>query len=203
MKCLPIEGMTEAKITSEYGIRIHPISKVQSKHNGIDIGYPAGTKVHSVDDGKVVVSKMQGNGKGLGNYIVIKHSNYYSLYAHLAARMCQAGEKVSAGKVIGFVGSTGDSTGPHLHFACCTLYVSDNVNKSAFYDPEKELRELIEEASEVVKKINILADGEKTTVSVINKNNENYIRLRDLELLDSRIKVSYNKIQRLPEVKTK
>ncbi len=85
-------------------------------HKGQDIAAPMGTKVKSVDDGEVVRSTPTEQSGGYGNFIVIKHKDYYSAYGHLSKREVQKGDKVKRGELIGLVGSTGQSTGPHLHF---------------------------------------------------------------------------------------
>lgn len=85
-------------------------------HKGQDIAAPTGTKVKSVADGVVVRSSPVEQGGGYGNFIVIKHDNFYSAYGHLSKREVNKGDKVKKGELIGLVGSTGQSTGPHLHF---------------------------------------------------------------------------------------
>lgn len=86
--------------------------------NGIDIGSARGTPIHSAADGTVIISRSNGawNG-GYGNYIVITHGNgTQTLYSHLRSTIVSAGQPVSGGQIIGYVGSTGRATGPHLHF---------------------------------------------------------------------------------------
>jgi hypothetical protein len=85
-------------------------------HKGQDIAAPTGTKVKSVDDGVVVRSSPVEQGGGYGNFIVIKHKDFYSAYGHLSKREVNKGDTVKRGQLIGLVGSTGLSTGPHLHF---------------------------------------------------------------------------------------
>jgi len=117
------------KITSEYGSRVHPISGVKKKHNGIDIGEVGAvgtTNVIAVQSGVVIKTvnscKSYGNkscGGGYGNYIMISHSDgKYTLYAHLHENtlMVKKNDVVKQGQVIAKVGSSGNSTGPHLHF---------------------------------------------------------------------------------------
>lgn len=101
-------------ITSPFGYRIHPITGRYTLHNGIDYGSPYGAPVYAVAEGKVVTS---GYDEFSGNKIAIKHSdNSTSWYMHLSARLVRAGAKVSPHQMIGRVGSTGRSTGAHLHF---------------------------------------------------------------------------------------
>jgi len=101
-------------ITSLFGTRFHPIHHVWKSHNGIDIGASYGTNVYAADGGTVVTSVYSSS---YGNYIVINHGNgMTTLYAHMSQRLVSEGETVHQGEVIGYVGSTGYSTGPHLHF---------------------------------------------------------------------------------------
>lgn len=101
-------------VTSAFGRRVHPITGQMKSHNGIDYGNPTGTPVYAVAEGVVVVS---GYDDLSGNKIAIKHrDDYVSYYMHLSARSVGVGAKVSARQPIGKVGSTGRSTGPHLHF---------------------------------------------------------------------------------------
>lgn len=100
-------------ITSPYGMRIHPKSSEKKIHKGIDIGAQKGDIVIAVKDGRVVESRMT---KGYGNMIIIEHDKKTkTLYAHLNSRSVKEGEIVKGGEEIGTVGSTGISTGPHLH----------------------------------------------------------------------------------------
>lgn len=101
-------------ITSLFGTRLHPIYNYYRTHYGVDIGAYYGSDIIAADRGTVTVSAYHWS---YGNYIVINHGNgYVTLYAHLSSRLVSAGDEVSQGEVIGLVGSTGDSTGPHLHF---------------------------------------------------------------------------------------
>ena len=101
-------------ITSPYGSRIHPITGKRTVHQGVDYGSPKGSAVHAVANGVVTVS---GFDNLSGNKIAIKHrDNSVSWYMHMSSRGVGVGAQVSAGQVIGRVGSTGRSTGPHLHF---------------------------------------------------------------------------------------
>lgn len=109
----PVPGRTT--ISSPYGNRIHPIYKVKKFHTGIDIPAPKGTKVVAANSGKILVKTYS---SGYGNYIVIDHGGgQATLYAHLSGfANFKVGDAVSVGEVIGYVGSTGLSTGNHLHF---------------------------------------------------------------------------------------
>lgn len=86
-------------------------------YNGIDLGAPAGTAVYAAASGEVIVSKQGGWNGGYGNYVVIRHANgTQTLYAHHTSNAVAVGQQVKQGQVIGYVGSTGRSTGNHLHF---------------------------------------------------------------------------------------
>ena len=86
-------------------------------HNGIDLGAPVGTQVLASGDGRVILAKSGGYNGGYGNYVAIAHPNgTQTLYGHLSAIFVVQGQSVAQGETIGKVGSTGRSTGPHLHF---------------------------------------------------------------------------------------
>ncbi|MBW8308248.1 MAG: peptidoglycan DD-metalloendopeptidase family protein [Candidatus Paracaedibacteraceae bacterium] len=105
---------TKMRITSRFGRRTHPILGYSKVHKGIDFGAPTGTPVSSAGDG--VVMKAGWNG-AYGNYILIKHNSQYSTaYAHLSKINVKTGQKVRQRQMIGAVGTTGRSTGPHLHY---------------------------------------------------------------------------------------
>ncbi|MFA6341931.1 MAG: M23 family metallopeptidase, partial [Fibrobacteraceae bacterium] len=101
-------------ITSSFGSRIHPITGKRTMHNGVDYGSPKGSPVYAVAAGTVVTS---GYDEFSGNKIAVRHADRFtSWYLHLSARGVSVGAKVNARQMIGRVGSTGRSTGPHLHF---------------------------------------------------------------------------------------
>jgi murein DD-endopeptidase MepM/ murein hydrolase activator NlpD len=102
------------RVTSLFGTRLHPIYNTYRYHAGIDIGASRGSNCVAADTGTVITSKYSSS---YGNYIVISHGNgTTTLYAHLDSRLVKDGDTVSQGDVIGKIGSTGASTGPHLHF---------------------------------------------------------------------------------------
>ncbi|MGE5380659.1 MAG: murein hydrolase activator EnvC family protein [Methylocystaceae bacterium] len=108
----PAPGYT--RITSDYGMRYHPILKQRKLHTGMDIGAPTGAKIVAADSGKVIY---RGSLGGYGNVIIIDHGGGIStLYAHMSAFVAKNGQEVERGTQIGKVGSTGWATGPHLHF---------------------------------------------------------------------------------------
>ena len=103
-------------ITSRQGPRTHPITGEYKNHGGTDIGASYGSAIYAADSGTVVRSSDGWNG-GWGNYVMIDHGNgMQTLYAHMSSRAVSVGQTVSRGQTIGYVGSTGMSTGPHLHF---------------------------------------------------------------------------------------
>lgn len=106
---------TPAPITSLFGWRTHPIFGDRRFHSGTDIGAPSGTPVLAVKDGEVSVADYLG---GYGYTVILRHENstQETRYAHLSRILVEPGEAVKQGEVVGLVGSTGNSTGPHLHF---------------------------------------------------------------------------------------
>jgi len=109
----PING---ARLSSSFGMRKHPILGFNKMHKGTDFAAPEGTPIMASGDGKIVRARWCGGG---GNCIKIKHnSTYETIYAHLKnfAKGIKEGRKVKQGQIIGYVGSTGMSTGPHLHY---------------------------------------------------------------------------------------
>lgn len=178
-----------------FGMRTHPITKALALHEGIDVSRPTGTPVYAAADGVVIVSQMQSNGRGYGEYIVIRHQSAYdTIYAHLSKRAVAHGNVVKAGQLIGAVGSTGDSTGPHLHFGLCAQFTAP---KRQWMDPLPYLVSLEEEMKELVKEIDVEINGKIKQVKSIMKDNENYIRLRDLSDL---AEIKYDEARKLPIV---
>tara|TARA_Y100001970_G_scaffold288076_1_gene414309 strand:+ start:489 stop:1793 length:1305 start_codon:yes stop_codon:yes gene_type:complete len=109
----PIDG---ARLSSSYGMRKHPILGYNKMHRGIDFAAPTGTPIYAGGNG---VIEFVGRNGGYGNYIRIRHNNEYkTAYAHLSSfnKGITKGARVNQGDIIGFVGSTGRSTGPHLHY---------------------------------------------------------------------------------------
>lgn len=120
------------RLTSQFGYRIHPITGKAHSHTGIDIPAPGGTSILAAKSGQVVTSAYH---YSYGNYVVIDHGNGNStLYAHMSSRAVSEGQMVTQGQVIGYVGTTGSSTGNHLH-----LEVRENYNR---VDPESKYKSL-------------------------------------------------------------
>ncbi|GMO36710.1 MAG: hypothetical protein Ta2F_12710 [Termitinemataceae bacterium] len=106
--------VSSRRVTSRYGYRISPISGVRGFHSGLDIGASTGVPIRAAMSGRVIST---GYSNVYGNYVVISHhSNYRTLYGHMSVIRTKPGAFVGAGERIGDVGSTGQSTGPHLHF---------------------------------------------------------------------------------------
>lgn len=119
-----------SRITSPYGTRFDPIFKTKKMHTGVDIGAPMSATIVAAASGKVVVAGW--SSRGYGNYVVIQHEGSFStLYAHMSKILVTKGQTVSKGTTIGKVGSTGYSTGPHLHFE--VLINGDDVNPMQYY----------------------------------------------------------------------
>ncbi|HHO51831.1 MAG TPA: M23 family metallopeptidase [Deltaproteobacteria bacterium] len=106
-----VEG---GRITSRFGPRLHPILGTWQRHDGIDIAAPRGSAIHSAAAGIVRSAALQG---GYGNLVVLDHGGgVETRYAHCDAISVEVGQRVEAGEILGTVGSTGRTTGPHLHF---------------------------------------------------------------------------------------
>jgi len=110
----PLIWPARGNVTSPYGWRIHPVTRQGDFHAAIDIAAPPGTPVQATADGVVRFSGWQ---SGYGQVIVVEHKyGYRTVYGHLSARRFNAGDRVTRGTVIGAIGNTGTSTGPHLHY---------------------------------------------------------------------------------------
>jgi murein DD-endopeptidase MepM/ murein hydrolase activator NlpD len=123
--------LDSVRITSSFGMRLHPILGFSRMHAGIDFGAPVGTPVFAAGDGVVVKAAWAG---GYGRWLQIKHSGGYETgYGHLSRWAVKAGQHVHQGQVVAYVGSTGLSTGPHLHYE--TMLNGKKMNPSAFKSP--------------------------------------------------------------------
>jgi murein DD-endopeptidase MepM/ murein hydrolase activator NlpD len=146
----PIANQDLSRIASGFGFRIHPIYKVPKMHTGIDFSAPTGTPIYATGNGTIMNDQDLRN-SGYGNYVLIDHGfGYQSLYAHVSRSIVRVGQKVKRGDVIAFVGNTGRSTAPHLHYEVIKNGVKINPINFFFNDlsPE-EYDRLIEMASNV------------------------------------------------------
>jgi murein DD-endopeptidase MepM/ murein hydrolase activator NlpD len=110
----PVQGGV-GRITTYFGPAIHPFTHQMYLHMGVDIAYRPGVPVVAAADGKVVEKRYEA--LGFGNYVVIRHRyGFYTKYAHMEQVYVHEGDEVKQGQMIGRMGSTGLSTGPHLHF---------------------------------------------------------------------------------------
>lgn len=108
-----IKGLS--RVASGFGYRIHPIYKTSIMHEGIDFTAPIGTEIYATGNG--VIQKVEYNGRGYGNNVVINHGfGYQTLYGHMSRFKVRVGQRVNRGDIIGYVGNTGASTGPHVHY---------------------------------------------------------------------------------------
>ena len=111
----PVANKDLKRMTSGYGYRIHPIYKTRKMHYGMDYSAKVGTEIYATGDG--VISKVKRSKRGYGNYVKINHGfGYETLYAHMSRYIVKKGQKVKRGEVIGYVGNSGISTAPHLHY---------------------------------------------------------------------------------------
>ena len=111
----PVSDKDLTRVASGFGMRIDPVYKVPKFHAGLDFTSPVGTPIYATADG--VVSDAGFNAGGYGNRVVISHGyGYETLYGHMYRIKARVGQKIKRGEVIGYVGSTGKSTGPHCHY---------------------------------------------------------------------------------------
>jgi len=135
----PLDG---ARLSSNFGMRKHPISGFNKMHKGIDFAAPKGTPVYAGGNGVVEMAGVNG---GYGKYIRIRHNNEYkTAYAHLSSfkKRIKKGVRVNQGEVIGYVGSTGKSTGPHLHYEI--IYQNKQINPLTLKLPSGKILKGIE-----------------------------------------------------------
>ena len=122
---MPVTGT----LTSPFGMRLHPVLGYYRMHNGIDLAAAQGTPIYATRAGKVTTCSYQAG--GAGNYVSINHlDGFSSIYMHMTHYVVSPGQSVSQGQLIGYVGSTGISTGPHLHFGIS--YAGTYVNPLAY-----------------------------------------------------------------------
>ncbi|MBU1759819.1 MAG: M23 family metallopeptidase, partial [Bacteroidetes bacterium] len=110
----PIDSRKLRGSISGFGYRMHPIYKIRKMHEGLDFAAPIGTPIYATGDGVVIAA---GGERGYGNRIMISHGyGYVTKYAHMSKFKARKGQRVHRGDVIGYVGNTGASTGPHCHY---------------------------------------------------------------------------------------
>ncbi len=126
----PISNKRLRHMASGFGFRIHPIYKTSKMHTGMDFTAPTGTPIYATGDG--VVIEADASRRGYGNHVVINHGyGYKTLYGHMSRIKVRRGQSVKRGEVIGFVGNTGTSTAPHLHYE--VIKNGKHINPINFY----------------------------------------------------------------------
>ncbi len=111
----PVRNENLKQMASGFGYRSDPFTKVRKFHEGMDFSAKTGTPIYATGDG--VVERADNTASGFGNHIVLRHGfGYETLYGHLSKYNCRAGQRVKRGDIIGYVGSTGRSEAPHLHY---------------------------------------------------------------------------------------
>ncbi len=127
----PVDNM---RLTSSFGMRVHPVLGKRMRHNGIDIPAATGTPIYAPADG--VVGRAQRLG-GYGNYAEIEHGNgIQTRFGHMSRIAVTPGQRIKQGQLVGYVGSTGRSTGPHLHYE--VRIAGTPVNPIPFVQPETQ-----------------------------------------------------------------
>ena len=154
----PING---ARLSSGFGMRKHPIKGFSAMHKGVDFGAPSGTPIFAAGDG--ILEKV-GWLNGYGRYILIRHnSTYKTAYAHMSgwAKGIRRGARVNQGQIIGYVGSTGNSTGPHLHYEILIngkqvnpLKVKMPSGKPVNFKDKKAFLKIIQKIKQEISKLN-------------------------------------------------
>ena len=110
----PVSNKQLTRIASGFGMRIHPIYGIAKMHNGLDFTAPQGTPIYATGDGQITTAGM---GTGTGNHVIINHGyGYETEYMHMVRIKARPGQRVKRGEIIGWVGNTGASTGPHCHY---------------------------------------------------------------------------------------
>lgn len=152
-----------ASLTSLFGWRVHPIVGARRFHSGTDLGAPLGTPVVATQSGQVTVSDFLG---GYGLTVILHHNNgtLESRYTHLSRLLVRAGEQVEQGEVIGLVGSTGNSTGPHLHFELRQLA----ENGWVVLNPDSLMRQMLGTLAQALGN-SLVALSENSTVETVVK----------------------------------
>ncbi len=127
---MPISSKFLRHAPGGFGWRTHPIYKSQEFHPGMDFAAPEGTPIYATGDG--VVERADNTAQGYGNHVVLNHSyGYQTLYGHMTKMAVKVGQKIKRGQVIGYVGSTGLSTAPHVHYE--VIKNGEKMNPVNFY----------------------------------------------------------------------
>ena len=146
----PISNEDLTRMASGFGRRIDPIYKTKKFHYGMDFAAPIGTPIYATGNGLIKKIKKSRSKKDYGNYILIDHGyDYESFYAHLDKILVSKGKKVKRGDLIGYVGNTGKSTAPHLHYE--VRYKKEKINPVNFYHSDltpKEYEQMLLIASQ-------------------------------------------------------
>lgn len=151
----PIDNKDLKRTASGWGFRIHPIYKIRKFHYGIDFTARTGTPIYSTGKGKIqfTIPESSRDSKGYGNLIIIDHGyGYQTLYAHMSKFALKPGDVVERGDIIGYVGNTGLSTGPHLHYEVIRNGIKVNPVHYFFNDLTPEEYHRIVEISTTIKK---------------------------------------------------
>ncbi len=147
-------GPVQGKISSPFGFRMDPFTNQRRFHAGIDIAAPQNTPIYALQEGIIIFSGYKG---GYGNCVIIDHHypdiqkipRLQTKYAHNSKNVVQVGQRVKRGDVIGYIGSTGRSTGPHLHFE--VIYKGNRINPIEYI---KKLPEYLDYVAYIRKKKN-------------------------------------------------
>ena len=132
------------RISSPFGMRVHPIYGDYRLHSGIDLGAYEETPIYAAKDGTVIVATYDSSA---GNYVVIDHGDgFQSRYLHMCFYVATPGQEVKQGDLIGYVGQTGDATGPHLHFT--VTYNGEYIDPMLVIDFEAALAKMQAEEAE-------------------------------------------------------
>lgn len=144
----PVKNEDLTRVASGYGYRTDPFTKARKFHHGMDFSSPRGTPVYATGDG--VAKRVDNRATGYGNHIVVDHGyGYESLYAHLYKYNVKVGQKVQRGDIIAFVGSTGRSQAPHLHYE--VFKDGERINPINFYYGSltaEEFSEMLEQSQQ-------------------------------------------------------
>ena len=137
MNAFNVQPVEYTRISSPYGTRVHPVLGYIKMHTGIDYAAPEGTPIRAPADGNVTFRGWKG---GYGNTVMLQHTNgVETLYGHMSA-YAPIGSSVKAGDIIGYVGSTGRSTGPHLHYEA--RINGQHVNPAAVALPTRKMESI-------------------------------------------------------------